>query len=163
MFSKIKGIGLIGWMLAIPLFLLALVILVIFFYEGRKAYWDYQVTKMCKKDGGATVFENIKVSYFEYMNLGGVNDAIPVPPEEYKNDSPYFARTVRQDIREWNPEVKKRITKIIRDVDGAILGMQISYSRIGGDLIALHPSSYSCRNVEGISLDIEKQIFIFDW
>lgn len=46
------GLGLIGWIVAVPLGLISLLILVIGFYEGRKAYWDSKVREMCEKDGG---------------------------------------------------------------------------------------------------------------
>jgi len=158
------GLGLIGWIVAIPVLLIGLVILAVIFYEGRKAYWDYRVTEMCKMDGGATVFENIRISQGEYKRLGGINGAIPVPAEQYKKDSPYFARTVTQEIREWNPEVKKWTTEIIRNTDEKVLGIEIIYMRIGGDTPTgiLHPSSFSCRDVAGVKLGIERQIFIIN-
>ncbi len=156
------GLGVIRWILSIPLTLILLLILVVGFYEGRKAYWDHRVTQMCEKDGGATVFESINISQDEYKKLGGINGAIPIPPERYKKDSPYFDRTDTKKIHEWNPEVIKRKTEIIRSADGKILGKQITYSRIGGDTPTgiMHPSSFSCRDVAGVKLRIVRQIFI---
>ena len=157
------GMGLIGWIVAIPALLVGLVVLIFILCEINKAYWDNRVTKMCKEDGGATVFEIINISQDEYKKLGGINGAIPIPSERTKKDNdPYFAKRKKQYLNEGNPKVIKRITEIIRRDDKKVLGILTSYSRIGGDIPTgiAHPSSFSCRNVEGVSLDIEKQIFI---
>ena len=159
--KKSVGLSLIGWAVAIPFTFILLLIFTIGFYEGRKAFWDYKVTKMCEADGGATVFENVKITQEEYERLGGINGTIPVSPEKYKKDSPYFDRTVSEKIHEWNPEVIKRTTEIIRSADEKVLGKQITFSRIGGDTPTGigHPSSFSCRDVEGIKLRIVRLIF----
>jgi hypothetical protein len=160
--KKHSGFGVIVWIVMIPLLIIAVLILTVGFYEGRKAYWDHKVREMCEKDGGATVFEKVHISQDEYKRLGGTNGVIPVPAEPYKKDSPYYARTVTQIIREWNPEVKKRTTEIIRNADREVIGKQIIYSRVGGDFPTIigHPTYFSCIDVKGISLDIEKQIFV---
>ena len=159
-----SGFGIIGWIVMIPVLIIVILILIAGFYEGRKAYWDHKVKEMCEKDGGATVFENVRISQEEYEKLGGINGTIPVPSERYKKDSPYFDRTVTEKIHEWNPEVIKWTSEIIRSVDEKILGKQITYSRIGGDIPTgiTHPSSFSCRDIAGINLHIVRQIFIVD-
>ena len=162
------GFSLVRWIVLTPVVLIIVaiiaVILAIGFYEGRKAYWDNKVREMCEKDGGATVFEKVHISQDEYTRLGGKNGIIPVPSEQSRKDSLYFYRTVAHRVREWNPEVKKRITEIIRSADGKVLGKQITYSRIGGDTPTgiTHPSSFSCRDVAGVQLDVERQIFIIE-
>ena len=60
------GMGLIGWVITIPLTLILLLILVVGFYEGRKAYWDHKVTEMCEKDGGIKIYERVQLDEAEY-------------------------------------------------------------------------------------------------
>jgi hypothetical protein len=163
-FKQHAGMGVLGWIVSIPLILIGVLILVMIFFEARKVYWDHEVKRMCEEDGGATAFEKVQITQEEYKELGGINGTIPVPAERYKKNSPYFARTTTKIIREWDPEVKKRVTEIVKSSDGKIIGKQINYSRIGGGVSfwIVHPSSYSCRDVPGIELDVEKQIFIID-
>jgi len=162
--KRYLGMGVFGWIVLVILALISLLILVLIFFEARKVYWDHEVKNMCEKDGGATVFEQVHLSQEKYKQLGGVNETIPVPPERYKKDSPYFARTITSEIREWDPEVKKLTTEIVRRKDKKVLGIEIIYMRIGGgiSLGIAHPSSFSCRDVAGVKLGIEKRIFVID-
>ena len=158
-----KGLGMIGWIISIPLLLIGLLILVVIFFEGRKAYWDNKVMELCKEKGGMTVFEKVHLSEDEYKIIRGEQGTVHIPLEKYKKDFPYFARTVRQVIHEWDPEVIKRTTEIIRNSDGKVLGKYIRYSRIGGNIALIaHPSSFSCRDIEGFETDITRKIFIID-
>ncbi|MEO1768095.1 hypothetical protein, partial [Thiobacter aerophilum] len=50
--AGMRGSSLVKKLLFIPLAFVVLLLLAISFFEGRKAYWDYQVRKMCEKDGG---------------------------------------------------------------------------------------------------------------
>lgn len=127
---------------------------------GRQAYWDAQVKEMCEKDGGVTVYERVKLTQSEYQQLGGARGIVPVPSRNTaRTGNPFVADTTITKIREWNPEVYRQETLIIRVADGKILSRQIQYGRIGGDFPSPgHPSSYGCREV-GLRLDVEKQTF----
>ena len=163
--KQCAGLGLIGWIAMIPVVLIIILVLAVGFFEGRKAYWDHKVRELCEKDGGATVFENIEISLDEYEKLGGINGVIPIPDEtSTKTPKPFYSRTRIEDINTWNPKVTKRITEIKRRDDGKILGKQVIYSRVGGDIPTIigHPTYFSCQNVPDVFLDIERQIFIIN-
>jgi hypothetical protein len=147
-------------------FFLGPILLLIIVFSGcelNKAYWDYQVTKMCKKYGGVTVYEKVELSQDEYNKYGGVNGVIPVPSEKSSRADKfeYLAKTEYTLMREANPKVGKSHSWIYRRTDKKVLGENVSYGRSGGDFptIIQHPSSFSCADVAGIELDIEKQIF----
>ncbi len=146
------GFGLIGWIIAIPLVIAALLIIIIAFYEGRKAYWDFEVRKLCAKDGGGKVLRTVALSKQEHARL--INKfgkfEIPLDRPEAENAAIVQKQTSTY-IRRNDPEVRQDLTVIIRKVDNAILAEKIIYSRVGGDLIALHPSYFSCPEM---SMDI---------
>jgi hypothetical protein len=55
--------------------LVVLLLLAVGFFEGRKAYWDYQVRGMCEKDGGARIHEHELITHQEalanHLLIGG--------------------------------------------------------------------------------------------
>jgi len=139
------GMGLIGWVITIPLTLILLLILVVGFYEGRKAYWDHKVTEMCEKDGGIKIYERVQLDEAEYNLYINKFGQLSIPIDE---EAPESIRYIRKDNREFirrnNPTVRRYESVIIRRTDNKILGKRIAYSRVGGDSIALHPSIFSC-------------------
>ena len=139
------GMGLIGWIVVIPLVLILLLILIVGFYEGRKAYWDYRVTKMCEKDGGMIIYENIELTE-EELNL--YKDKFGKYGFPRENQASEFIQIVSKDkstyIRRNYPEVRRNELSIIRRTDEKILGMRVSYSRVGGELFVFHPSIFRC-------------------
>lgn len=140
-----RGVGLIGSIITIPAVLIGILILIIGFYEGRKAYWDYKVTRMCEKDGGLRIYEVVTLNtseYEKYINQFG-NFVIPRINNADKNTA-LVSKDTSIYIRRNSPEVRRNELEVIRITDGKILGTRISYSRVGGDLIAFHPSIYRC-------------------
>lgn len=127
---------------------------------GRQSYWDSKVKEMCKKDGGMTIYEHVKLTHRQYRELGGAMGIVSVPLRRTaKPGSPYVADTRYTTIHEANPKVYRRETSIVRTSDSKVLARQIQYMRIGGDFPSpAHESSYSCADV-GIPLDVENQTF----
>ena len=140
------GLSVIGWLLMIPAALIVLLILVIGFYEGRKAYWDAQVREMCARDGGVTIFEQIVISAAQAVTLPKVGGFFGVAPEALaKLEEPAFIRNQSIQIREGNPSVVRDQQEIIRRSDGRVVGLVVRYGRGGGDFPShAHPSEFSC-------------------
>jgi len=139
--------GFIGWIITVPAVLIGLLILIIGFYEGRKAFWDYKVTQMCEKDGGVTIIEQINISEKDYKKLIGLHSGLALPNIHALNrDYPYYYETHNTRIREANPEVVQGKTIIKRRFDQKILGYSIHYWRRGGDIPTgiAHDSSFIC-------------------
>jgi len=155
-----RGFSTLAWLLGIPVLLVALLIMAVIFFEGRKAYWDAQVKEMCAKDGGVTIYERVKLTQSEYQRIGGARGIVPVPTRgSAGSNALYVTDSKITKIREWSPEVYRREAMIVRVADGKVLSRQIQYGRIGGDFPSpLHTSSYGCSDV-GLRLDIERQTF----
>lgn len=160
--KRCSGLGLIGWIITIPLVFIALLMLVVGFFEGRKAYWNHKVTEMCEKDGGVKVYEHIELSRREYPTLISSSGNVIIPNlSNAKPNDPYYVTFSEIIIREKNPKVRKTETKIIRHSDSKVLSLRVSYSRGGGDIPTgiLAPSSFSCRSLGDINTSLIESTF----
>lgn len=142
-----KGLSTLGWLLMIPIVIIALLMVTVGFYEGRKAYWDYRVREMCEKDGGVVVFEKLSVSAEQYDDLPRVEGSIAIGSAALsKPSNPAFSVDREIVLKEWDPRVIRWERMVKRRSDGKVVGEIISYSRIGADfpLSFGHPTSFSC-------------------
>jgi hypothetical protein len=157
-----SGFGTAAKLQVILATLVALPLLVFGFYEGRKAYWDSEVRRMCEQDGGVKVYERVLISEEEFKHLGGLQGVLPIPTESVSRaEYPYVTRDVRNRIREWDPEVIRGESLITRRSDNKVLGRYVYYARIGGDVpISFgHPTNFSCGDIPGFRSDVERQVF----
>jgi len=155
------GFGLIGWLVLVPVGLVALLVLIFGVYEGRKAYWDSEVRGMCAKDGGIRIYERVSVTQAEYERLGGREGMIPVPRQQnlIKN---FPVVTIRNEsvINERAPRAYKVENQYVRMADQKIVAVSIRYFRVGGDFPShAHPSSFMCPDQKQAVQD-EKAIFL---
>jgi hypothetical protein len=140
-----NSFSVIGWVLTIPLALVALTIIALCFHEGRKAYWDYQIKEFCGKEGDGKVLQTIELTKPEYDRLLNKFGKLEIPLSTLdRSDTPIFQTQESSYIRRADPEVREDKTAIIRRSDGAVLATRSTFSRVGGDLIAFHHSYYSC-------------------
>lgn len=156
---RCKGLGLVGWIVSIPLVLIVILILAVGFFEARKAYWDYKVKQMCEKDGGVTVFEKVILSKEDYQRLAGTVGDILLPDSSRSDKNyPYVSKFTVTTIREGYPKVNRYETEVMRSRDQKILARKISYSRIAGDFPTgiFHHSTFSCPQS---NQTLAKQIF----
>jgi hypothetical protein len=133
-------------------FILGPVLLLIVVFSGcelNKAYWDYQVTKMCKKDGGVTVYEKVDISKKENTELFNILGDLKLPHEKYKKNLPYYYTYSNYYIRSKNPSVLRGETAVISSSTGRSLGKEIVYTRSNGDFWIDYsfPSSFSCKSI----------------
>jgi hypothetical protein len=111
---------------------------------GKRAYWDYQVESQCKTDGGHTVFEVVEVSRPDYELFREAFGHYVIRPRKYSGAAPIVRESKVTTIHEGDPEVWRTEQSAVRLADGKVLAKYVSYTRRGGDLIALHPSSFLC-------------------
>jgi len=159
------GMGLIGWLVAIPAALIGLIVIAFILCEANKAYWDSKVKAMCERDGGVTVYERVELTRKEFENIGGNEyGQIPVPSMRLTKDNyPYYSELLTIQIRDGNPKVYKNEGRIFRKSDNKLLGLMISYGRSGGDFpTGFHPSNFGCADLKTIRLDVEKQVFVIE-
>ncbi len=121
-----------------------------FWYAGgRLYYYDWLVDRMCKVDGGVTVYETVLVSKEKYKDVieGIVTSEKNTPTDEYYRDlDSYYYRTGQ-------PDVWRNRYKVVRRSDGKILGESIFYLRRGGNFPGpWHESGYRCpKNAPGLT------------
>lgn len=153
-----QGASLVKMLLLIPAALVILLFLAIGFFEGRKAYWDYQVREMCEKDGGVKVYETVKLPSEMLNQWGQVSFQIPTKQNAKPLDDYYFEWDVHHYLR-GSPEVWRNHFTLVRVKDKKILGEAIGYSRRGGDFPGpWHESSFGCAPDADISV-LKKHIF----
>jgi hypothetical protein len=115
--------------------------------EARKAYYDWQVRQMCEKDGGATVYEHIKLSPESAAAMGRVGGHLSITIESVAPASDIaFLRGEPSVLREGEPSIRRHEQAIVRRSDGKVAARVVRYSRAGGDFpfTVSNPSVFSC-------------------
>ena len=133
---------------------------------------DRQMEELCKKDGGLEVYETVTLprSAFDptgYLIRQRLTDpSKPLTSVSIIAGGVYSISSVRVDIAGGEPTfglVKQgRLSRhefvAQRISDKKVLGTQVSYGRIGGEISLGHPSSNSCP-LRGPSPDLENAVF----
>lgn len=114
------------------------------FFEGRKAYWDREVSELCKRDGGDRVFSSIEVSKDDYLRFLNKFGKFEIPLDSPDANVPVVQKRTSSYVRRNDPEVRRDETQIIQKRDGVLLAQTVSYSRVGGDSFGLQPTYHSC-------------------
>lgn len=107
---------------AVMLVIVVLPILVIVFYEERKAYWDWRVKEMCEKDGGVCIFERVRIIAAEAAllprsrgNLGVASDAL------IHSAAPVYSKTEVENLSGPVPQIQRREVTVIRRSDSKVV------------------------------------------
>lgn len=144
-----RGVGVIKVILLIPVALVVLVVLVVAFYEGRKAYWDYRVQEMCEKDGGIKVYKTIGLPPSKLNEWGQPNFYRPANGKDALGDDYVFLSEIKY-YRKADPQVARYHIQVVQRRDGSLLGESVSYGRGGGDApTPAYGSSYHCPDEYG--------------
>jgi len=125
---------------------------------GRVVYYDAQVDRMCREDGGVTVYENVDLPSDEFDRYARRNWSLPSKSGAKEVDL-YVAEYTTHFYRHEDPRVSRTEYKIIRRSDEKILGTHTSYGRGGGDLVGpWHGSSYRCPKIGSLPA-LEPSVF----
>lgn len=139
-----------SYLLAIPVIIVMGIVSIYIFHEARKAYWDSKITKMCDQDGGINIYDKFLVddaTYESLKNKFGKID-IPLKGSDRSVGSVLIHTFENKIIKSGNPLVRRSQYSIIRVSDNVVIATKIQYSRVDGDLISLHPSSFSCPKIK---------------
>jgi hypothetical protein len=142
------------------LLLLAIIVLtpllIVGFYEGRKAYWDAQVREMCAKDGGVSIFEEMLISREQAGHLPRVDGAIAITKESLSDPvAPAFSNIAQTVVKNGEPSILRYEQAIVRRSDLATIARAVTYVRTGGDMPSpAIPSSFYCPPFKKINADI---------
>jgi hypothetical protein len=131
--------------------------------EATKGYYDWQVRRMCEKDGGITVYEHITVSPEVAASMDKVGGQLAIPNETLaRSTDPAFLRGRSEILREGNPSVRRLEQTVVRSSDGKTVARMISYARAGGDFpfTVSNPTVVSCPDWPQYYRDIAKVFVI---
>jgi len=99
--------------------------------EGRKMYWDFRVWQMCQEDGGVTVYETVELPAELYNYYADRNWIIPDKTRLASSDK-YYCEDYVFYYHKDDPQVTRKVSRIVRRGDGEILGEFVRYGRGGG-------------------------------
>lgn len=141
-----RGAVVIKILVLIPIIFVLALVLVLAFYEARKAYWDYRVERMCEDYGGVFIKKKTRINVAERKSLGVVGGYTSIPPKSLADaTSPIFYVYKETAIRESNPRVTKWEETIHRRSDNSVVAQVIQFRRSGGDFPTFaHPSRFVC-------------------
>jgi hypothetical protein len=142
-----RGFAVIGWLLMIPVAIIALVILAFGFFEARKAYWDSRVKGMCDKEGGIKVFQVVQLDLKEYRKLLNSRNQIDLRNERFATPADSYAySSATEYIVRGDPEIHKHVGRVLKWPEKVVLSEQIIFSRVGGDFPTGigHRTYFSC-------------------
>ncbi len=147
--AGMRGASLVKTMLFLLAALVGLLLLAIGFFEGRKAYWDYQVRGMCEKDGGMKLYQRMPLPK-KYLDSDGF---IRIPPSSKAHSTDLFSYSVEtQKIKEGDLAVYRYHVTVSSRVDSTLLGETVIYGRSGGDFPTFaYPSRFVCPENQGES------------
>jgi hypothetical protein len=114
-------------------------------FEGRKAYYDWRARGLCEKDGGVQVFEVLKLDASDYRLLLNAFGQLDIPlRSNAQPGTPVVRAETIEHLRQDGPRLTRYEVRIHRLSDDKTLGKMVSYSRVGGDLLAFQPSVFKC-------------------
>ena len=138
------------------------------YVPGRQAYWDAKVKEMCEKDGGVTVYEQVRISRAEISRhvlpmtadgrLGFTVKELAHP------EAPIYAIERVTYLRESNPRVRRREYLIMRRADQAVVAKWVVYARAGGDFPTglSEGTSFICPDLQKMTSDLHEKLFIVE-
>ena len=126
--------------------------------EREKDRLDAEVRRMCARDGGVKVYEQVTLPSDRFDEYGSIASYHRISKEPLGPD--YHFETRIDYYRKGSPEMWRNYYRVTRRSDGKVLGESVSYSRRGGDLPGpWHDSSFQCPEHAG-DASLLKQIFV---
>ncbi len=126
---------------------------------GKKMYWDAKVRELCAKDGGIKVYETVVLPEDQVDKWGRVLFYQPTEKENALGKE-YLFKSETELLRNDDPKVRRFQYQIYRRNDKKLLGMAVSYYRIGGDLPGFwHSSSFGCPQNAG-DASLVRKVFV---
>jgi hypothetical protein len=107
---------------------------------------DREVNRLCAIDAGIRIYERVEVppAFFNEYGQPKLRSKQYAQPSE-----PYYYEFTLTYLDE-NQKISRQVYRIVRRIDGKVLGESVRYGRRGGDLFIspMHDSSYSCPPID---------------
>ena len=126
---------------------------------------DRQMEELCAKDGGVRVYEKVVLPAEMFGENGDPFPGWQQRPESERLGNDYQLIHEITYLKKGEPlrgesQLDRDHWKVIRKVDGKVLGEGISYGRSGGDFIVIdHFTSASCPVRMGAPREIIRAVF----
>jgi len=92
---------------------------------------DAQMQELCNKDGGMKIYEKVVLPKEEFTVYGDVKFF-----RAYNTSGGgYRFVSLQERLRTSKPTLTKKTYKVIREADNKVLGIYVSYQRIGGAIM----------------------------
>ena len=117
---------------------------------------DRQMEELCKVDGGIVVYETVRLPPSRFNADGTLVPVVPhregMPLAEHLLGKDYAIEQTFKTIKAGRPFGKmfsegrlERYQAVVRRIsDQKVLAVEVSYSRVGGEITFNHPSQSSC-------------------
>ena len=152
--KRMLGLGIVKTTLSV---LILVIVALVAFFEGRKAYLDYQVRELCAKDGGVKVYETVTLPADRFDKFDNVK--VPIRAAALTTD-PYYYEKETYYYKQGNPDLWRSELRIVRARDKKLIGTEIRYVRRGGDFPSpMHDSSFGCPAI-GSYPGLEREVFV---
>jgi hypothetical protein len=140
---------------------------------GLKAYWDFEIDRLCEQDGGVTIYETVPVARSDFL-AGIEGGVVPVywpsrqpgkgephlligDPRKHPKLVVYRGQEIRKDLHDWNPQVWRSETPYVRASDNKVVAKLVTYFRVGGDFLwQAHPTGTHCPRSPSIGGELAK-------
>ncbi len=130
---------------------------------GCKFFTDMEMEKLCKKDGGIKIYEQVKLPKEMFSRYGNPNFFNTVNRSENVikvSGNGYESMWESQYLRRGSPSLRKDVFSVVRQSDGKLLGTLTSYARHGGDVLPrLGPDSAKRCPKDLAQTDLWRSIF----
>lgn len=127
-------------------------------------YYDAEVDKLCKIDGGMVVHETIELDPANFDEHGGLRSFSPILQENALGELFRYEHHVTyikgQSGQLDTLTLTRRHIRIVRRDDEKLLGELVRYGRHGGDIpLGVHPSGYGCPTDGADLRDLLRAVF----
>jgi hypothetical protein len=135
---------------------------------GVQSYWDARLERMCKKDGGVTVYERVRISKADIarrvLPMTADGRLSMAPKEVAHPDAPVYADNGITYLRDANPRVQRMESLVMRRSDNALVARWVVYSRSGGDFPTgmSEGTTFICPDLQQMTTDLHNKLFIIE-
>jgi hypothetical protein len=126
--------------------------------NARKTYYDRQVRALCAKEGGVRLYDKVTLDA-EKINKWGQPNFYEPTERENALGSDYLLEKDRHFYKRGSLGITRTQYRVIRRSDGKLLGEEVFYGRVGGDLPGpWQHSSFHCPSDYGV-IPLLKNVF----
>jgi len=124
-------------------------------------YADWKVNRLCKEDGGIKIHIQDRPP-IEFRRPDGKTDVDALLLA--KPQQSYYFENIKNDVQSGEPRIFRSEYRLVRRVDGAILGSSVTYYRVGQNtsIPLLSHKGYKCPSENEVNKLVESVFTLSD-